>query len=58
MLHKIYSSSELEAYEAGKDCAVNGANTTNCHFTHFATPALTKAWEQGKANGESDRNSP
>lgn len=37
-----------EAYEAGKDCKANGANTTNCNFRHFATPEQTKAWELGK----------
>ena len=41
-----------DAYNAGLDCALNGANTTNCHFTLFATKELTKAWERGKAAGE------
>lgn len=48
MLHKLYSDDELEAYEAGRDCEANGANTENCNVRHFATAALTKAWEAGK----------
>lgn len=43
---------ETEAYQMGRDCALNGANTTNCHFTLFATPHLTAAWERGKAEAE------
>jgi hypothetical protein len=27
-------------------------NIVNCHFRHFATPELTKAWERRKAYGE------
>ncbi len=41
------------AYKMGCDCAVNGADTTNCHFSIFASPENTKAWEQGKKDGES-----
>ena len=40
------------AYDMGKDCALKGANTTNCHFSIFSTPEKTKAWEQGKKDGE------
>jgi hypothetical protein len=43
---------EQMAYDAGVDCAKNGANTTNCHFTIFATPELTAAWERGKTDAE------
>ena len=39
-------------YDAGYDCAKNGANLGNCHFNLFATPALTKAWEDGKRAAE------
>ena len=35
------------AYNAGKDNIENGANETNCHFSHFSSPEQTKAWEQG-----------
>lgn len=40
------------AYEMGVDCAVNGANETNCHFSIFSSPENTKAWEQGKKDVE------
>lgn len=46
------SRSEEEAYKAGIDCAMNGSNTTNCHFSFFATPELMRAWERGKASAE------
>lgn len=36
------------AYEAGKDCTINGANTENCNFKWFATPELLAEWERGK----------
>jgi len=39
-----------QAFEMGKDCAINGANTTNCHFSIFSKPEFTKAWEDGKAS--------
>ena len=37
-----------KAYEAGKDCALNGANQENCDFRIFSSPEKTKAWENGK----------
>lgn len=37
-----------EAYEYGKDYAINGANTTNCNCGIFATKELKEAWEEGK----------
>ena len=40
---------EEYAEKMGRDCAVNGANTTNCNFRLFARSELTKAWERGKA---------
>ena len=43
-----------EAYEAGRDCAINGANTTNCHIRHFAARELTDAWEKGKAEADKE----
>lgn len=58
MLHKLLKEPEMTAYEAGRDCAINGPDTTNCDFRHFATPEQTKAWEQGKANAERERNAP
>ncbi len=41
-----------EAFAAGEDCVKNGANKKNCHFSIFATPELTKAWEAGKKDAE------
>jgi hypothetical protein len=38
---------EQAAFEAGRDCAINGPNTRNCHYLHFATPEMTIAWERG-----------
>lgn len=43
---------EQQAYEAGKDCAVNGPNTSNCHFRYFSSPEKTKAWEKGSKDGK------
>lgn len=45
-------SDEEKAYRAGYACGLTGPNTTNCHFAHFATRALTTEWERGKANAE------
>ncbi len=42
---------EQEAEAAGRDAAISGPNTANSHFTFFATPALTKAWERGNEGG-------
>ena len=36
------------AYKMGKDCAKNGANTTNCHFSIFSSKENAEAWERGK----------
>lgn len=41
-----------DAYAAGRACGLEGATLTNCHFTYFATPELTKEWERGKKDGE------
>jgi len=38
------------AFEAGKDYALNGANTDNCNFKWFATPESLAEWEKGKAS--------
>jgi len=40
------------AYKMGKDCAKNGENTTNCHFSIFSCPKNTKAWEKGVKDGK------
>lgn len=36
-----------KAYEAGKDCAANGSDTVNCHFSFFSSAENTEAWENG-----------
>lgn len=36
------------AYKMGYDCEINGANTTNCHFSIFSSKENTRAWEEGK----------
>jgi len=36
------------AYKMGKDCAKNGANIKNCHFSIFSSKENTEAWERGK----------
>lgn len=50
----IQSPELAKCYELGYDCAVNGANTTNCHFSIFSSPDRTKAWEDGKKVGEQE----
>ncbi len=42
------------AYEMGRDCALNGANITNCHFSLFASREQTEAWERGKESAEQE----
>jgi len=37
-----------QAYELGKDCANNGPNDKNCHFSIFSSPENTREWERGK----------
>ena len=41
-----------KAYNMGFDCGLNGANTTNCHFSIFQNQTNTKEWERGKKNAE------
>ena len=47
---------EKQAEQAGREAGYFGPNLTNCHFTYFATPELTKAWERG--NEQARSNSP
>ena len=44
------------AERLGFDCGYNGPDESNCHFTLFATPELTAAWERGKKRGEDKRS--
>ena len=43
-------------YKMGFDAAKNGANTTNCHFTLFATKAQTAEWERGNRDAKQQSN--
>lgn len=43
-----------DARAKGYDSGLNGASTTNCHFSLFATPELTKAWEEGNRHGKEE----
>lgn len=38
-----------QAYQAGRDYAINGANTNNCHFSIFMSGENTAEWERGAA---------
>lgn len=44
--------------KAGYDAGTKGPNTTNCHFSLFATPECTRAWERGKAKADRERAQP
>ena len=44
-------------FKAGYDAEVNGANTTNCHFSLFSAPQFTAAWENGKKQAVKDKQS-
>lgn len=46
------------AERMGYDAETNGANTANCHFSIFAAPELTRAWELGKKRGAAEKNQP
>lgn len=53
MENKFYADGILqECYDAGLDCAVNGANMTNCHFGIFSSPDKAEAWERGNKEGK------
>jgi len=55
LLEKMKAQDKSESYKQGFDCAVNGANTTNCHFTLFSTAENTREWERGKSDGEKEK---
>jgi len=38
------------AWQMGHDYGHNGPSEVICYFTLFATPELTRAWEEGKAD--------
>lgn len=41
-----------EAFNAGRNCGMFGASTTNCHFSFFATEELTEAHSRGVREGK------
>jgi len=43
---------EKDAWLCGYDSEMNGVNERNFHFSLFAKPELTKAWEQGKKSAK------
>ena len=49
---------EHTAYMRGFACGQEGPNEVNCHFSTFATPALTAAWERGKRAAEREQDGP
>ena len=52
-----YVKAEMDfAYKMGFDCAVNGANAINSNFKIFNTPENTKAWEEGKRDGQKEKD--
>jgi hypothetical protein len=51
----VASPSRAEAM--GYDAAINKPNTTNCHFSCFATKELMKAWERGNKRGKAELQS-
>lgn len=53
MSRRTEAEAEIAGYAAGR----HGANTVNCHFSNFATPDLTKAWERGNTRGLTDKGS-
>lgn len=53
-----YATREDWAEAMGYDAGRNKPNETNCHFSIFATPAMTKAWEKGKKRGDAAREAP
>ena len=40
--------SKKYAYKMGKDCAKNGPNTENCHFSIFSSRENADEWARGK----------
>ena len=53
----LFKNRESHAYQMGKDCALNGANTTNCHFSIFSCKENTKEWDRGNKDwGHEEEN--
>ena len=43
-------SSNKEAYDAGYDSVINGANTENCNFRYFMSKRAKNEWERGASD--------
>jgi post-segregation antitoxin (ccd killing protein) len=41
-----------QEYKNGHDAGLNGSNTTNTHFSNFATKGQTADWEAGNRAGK------
>lgn len=51
----ITKKSESDCYNAGYDCGKNGVTASNCCFSFFRTPEMTKEWERGKEQAEREK---
>jgi len=51
-LAKGFNQLDSTPYDAGYDCAINGASLRNCHYGWFGTLARTRQWELGRLDGE------
>lgn len=51
----LLDGTEGEPYRMGRDCAKNGPNETNCHFSLFSSHEKMKEWERGKRDEEKGR---
>lgn len=53
--NKAPPATEREAFEAGREAGMHGANELTAHYRFFARPELTAAWERGNADGKTAR---
>lgn len=49
---RALATSEEMAFDAGYKAAIDGPDTTNCHFSWFRSPEMTAAWERGNKAGK------
>lgn len=45
-------------YKAGYDAGKNGENTTNCHYSHFASKRIMQQWQAGYDAAKRERSEP
>jgi ribosome modulation factor len=50
-----FATREDRAEAAGFNAGMEGSNEENTHFSFFATPSETAAWESGKRRGEASK---